>query len=478
MKAFIVLVTGLIVMAASMTDTACAVGDADEAKIRDLIEDLGSVDDGKEREGKPTTRPARNEQAYYELRDLGERAIPYLEQALNDSRKDLRWRATQLLGATMSPKAIAPLVKAASDSDRDVRYYAVCFLTEHAKKSAPAAAALKKALKDSDARVMCAAVSGLERIGDPGFKQDNELFERLINLLDITSDADISYPVQALGMIGDARACGPLIKAMARSKYPDTVGWALIRIGSKEACKPLLRAMKDNPDKACVVAMGRTLSRLPHPSADNELLVMTKSQFVPSRQGAAEALGFAGNTSAVKRLAEMLADKAEKESVRESVASALGRIGGDDAAAVLARVFSRQPADKIDAPEHVRRRAAGALGLTRSTKALEPLLAALEDKEVYVVMHAARSLGHLGDPKAVLALLALLDRPDALDVRASSVDFANIATVVDLALKRIANPKVHPMAELISKPEDLQRIRRQWTEKFKVATQPTTKPST
>jgi hypothetical protein len=49
------------------------------------------------------------------------------------------------------------------------------------------------------------------------------------------------------------------------------------------------------------------------------------------------------------------------------------------------------------------------LGEIADTRAVEPLIAALEDDEEYVRQHAAEALGKIGDSRAVEPLIAVLD---------------------------------------------------------------------
>ncbi len=57
----------------------------------------------------------------------------------------------------------------------------------------------------------------------------------------------------------------------------------------------------------------------------------------------------------------------------------------------------------------MRRAAAQALGTLGAVRALEPLLAALEDESPDVRREAAKALGHIGDPRAVERLVALAE---------------------------------------------------------------------
>ncbi|MCJ7810372.1 MAG: HEAT repeat domain-containing protein [Desulfobulbaceae bacterium] len=59
------------------------------------------------------------------LATMGKKAVPFLTQALQNSKMDhLRWEAAKTLGAIGDTRAIPSLVKALEDSDRDVAWLA------------------------------------------------------------------------------------------------------------------------------------------------------------------------------------------------------------------------------------------------------------------------------------------------------------------------------------------------------------------
>jgi len=70
---------------------------------------------------------------------------------------------------------------------------------------------------------------------------------------------------------------------------------------------------------------------------------------------------------------------------------------------------------RFDGDEIVRSNAAGALGHTKSKKAIDPLIYALRDRHVYVRNVAAWALGEIGSKRAIDALkLAALSDDDEL----------------------------------------------------------------
>jgi HEAT repeat protein len=160
---------------------------------------------------------------------------------------------------------------------------------------------------------------------------------------------------------------------------------ALGQIGDSRGVEPIIRALKDGDDTV--------------------------------RSQAARALGQLKDRRAVGPLCERINDP--HPGIRENVISALGSIGGDQATDVLISLL------KIDRkrnemernlegdPETANRWAAAeALGQPGCLRAVGPLIAALKDRNWYVREHAVRSLGRIGDRKAVDPLIEFLGRAD------------------------------------------------------------------
>jgi len=78
-------------------------------EIRSLIEDFA----GDEYD--------RTKQAHRRLVEIGKPGIPYLADAVKDTRKNVRLRAVQVLGAIGGEEVVPPLLLALGDADKDVR---------------------------------------------------------------------------------------------------------------------------------------------------------------------------------------------------------------------------------------------------------------------------------------------------------------------------------------------------------------------
>lgn len=89
---------------------------------------------------------------------------------------------------------------------------------------------------------------------------------------------------------------------------------------------------------------------------------------------------------------------------RRSAVMKLGMMGGDEALRALIRIIENEYEDLI-----VRGRAALMLGNMGDTRAVGPLIKALDAPGYQIPLNAAQSLGKLGDNRAVEPLLFLVE---------------------------------------------------------------------
>ncbi len=134
------------------------------------------------------------------------------------------------------------------------------------------------------------------------------------------------------------------------------------------------------------------------------------------RQAAAEALGSAKDSVAVRALMEVLRTDASP-AVRRAAAWSLGEIADDLAIPALTEALTK------DRDDEVRKNAASALGSIDSPRATAALMQALEhDTNVSVRMEAAEALASIEDPAAIDALIRVLGRDDDPGVRRSAIE--------------------------------------------------------
>jgi HEAT repeat protein len=90
---------------------------------------------------------------------------------------------------------------------------------------------------------------------------------------------------------------------------------------------------------------------------------------------------------------------------RRTAVMKLGMLGGDEAIRALIRTIENDYEDLI-----VRGRAALMLGKLGDTRAVTPLIKALDAPGYQIPLHAAQALGQLRDPRAIAPLAALAGR--------------------------------------------------------------------
>ncbi|MEM6528176.1 MAG: HEAT repeat domain-containing protein, partial [Chloroflexota bacterium] len=95
-----------------------------------------------------------------------------------------------------------------------------------------------------------------------------------------------------------------------------------------------------------------------------------------------------------------------KERRRKAVYK-LGMLGGEEALRALMVAVEDENEDTI-----VRGRAAQMLGKMRDTRAVTPLISALQAKGYQTPIHAAQALGHIGDKRAIIPLIKLRNQND------------------------------------------------------------------
>ena len=151
-------------------------------------------------------------------------------------------------------------------------------------------------------------------------------------------------------------------------------------------------------------------------STTGALAEALKDPVASVRQAAAEALGSARDSVAVRALMEVLRTD-ESPMVRRSAAWSLGEIRSELAIAALSEALAR------DRDTEVRKNAAAALGHIDSPRATSVLTQALErDTEASVRVSAAEALANIEDPSSLDALIGALGRDDDTRVRRAVIE--------------------------------------------------------
>ena len=185
---------------------------------------------------------------------------------------------------TADPRAVAALMEALKDSDKEVRETAMHALVQlhDPRMFEPLIAALKDASPD----VREQAVFGLGQLRDP------RALEPLTTVLHDSNPDVRQQAVFALGQLRDKRAVSPLISAL-KDENPDVrehAAFALGQIRDGSAVEPLVIALKDsNPDVRAQAAFA--LGQLHDPRAIDGLTAALKDGNTDVRRQAAFALG-------------------------------------------------------------------------------------------------------------------------------------------------------------------------------------------
>lgn len=276
----------------------------------------------------------------------------------------------------------------------------------------------------------------------------------LIKALGYGKDSSVRYDAaKALGKIGGTPAVGPLVAALsdANKHVRQQAAWSLGRLGDARAVEPLIALLQDDEEsvlKAAVLALGQIGdSRAQAPLVS----VLTKGDQA-TRRAAADALDELGWTPdrdeagasywairrewhkcveigspAVETLISAL--KHRDKQVRQLVARGLGQIG--DARAVRPLLNAIRDSD-------IYQEATDALAQFGAS-AVEPLVDALQDRNLPVRNAAAQALGHTGDPRAAKVLLRELRGPNSR-LREETIVSALVqigTPIVDMLIKEI-----------------------------------------
>lgn len=321
--------------------------------------------------------------------------------------------------------------------DADTRKRAALSLGVRGRRSA--IASLEPLLVDPEWSVRQAAVEALGVVADAAavpvlvaaVKQADQIQDQA------GAAALRASVVEAFGRIG-AASVAPLLEALRdrHAKLRETAIAALGAIGGRDAESALASMLAD--DRSSVrQAAAAALARTAGPAAVSALRTALGHKDPVTRRCAADALATVRHASAVEAVRAALGDRDRQ--VRDAAVHALAAIGTPDAVSALIaalpaadrdlkaalsaalRSFEWVPADTsqrvVHAALHGRFDEAAAAGAA----AVEPLMAALADRDASTRLGAVTSLGRLGDPRAAAAIAALFKDSEA-SVREAAAD--------------------------------------------------------
>lgn len=406
-----------------------------------------------------------------------DRAVAYLADRLPEAGYKLRPEIVEALGVTGNIQAVEPLIAALQHHDSDVQRGAMKALGR--LKTEQAIGPLLRFVPANDERTRHCALAALSEIGGEtvieklaealaSAPHSREISQTLVDIGEAavepllrTAQKGPGSPhiSRVLGQIGDPRAVDWLVTALQDEQ-------AAVRRAAAEA----LEALNWQPDQpiseARYLIAAQKWDRLAElgPVALAPAVIALRDKQWQIRRSSAQLLGQIGDDRAVEPLLAALAD--EKADVWLAAAIALTRLGWQPdrpASGVKLWIAQQKWADLIrlaprgpivalliaalDSHEAtICAGAAGALGEIGSPDAVEPLIAALQDRrwDEQVAPQIAAALGRLGRPEAVKPLLETLYY-GADPVAAAAVE----------ALTTIGQPAVEPLLEVYLNREAL-----------------------
>jgi len=207
--------------------------------------------------GKPAADPlleaAKDEnrtirfRALYTLVEMKDpRAVQPLIDLLNDPKATKPWRIVRLLGRTGDERAVEPLIDyLISQSDNSFSQRGVLEALEKIGRPPKDLAPLLKTLKDKDRMTRVHAAVTLGKMKDP------RAVEPLIDTLKTDPESWVrGAAAEGLGHVGDARAVEPIIKFIKTSEgHREYAVLALGQIGGDKATDTLLMLLNDKSRK-------------------------------------------------------------------------------------------------------------------------------------------------------------------------------------------------------------------------------------
>ena len=221
---------------------------------------------------------------------------------------------------------------------------------------------------------------------------------------------------EVLGRIGSDESTPTLIEWL--DDQPEVViatAAALGAIGDRRAFAPLLEVL-DHPEAAVRQAAVSALNSIGHPRMEEAIAARLSDPSPRVRESAARIAGYFGYASCLRRVVELCDD--DDEIVRRA---AVEHLASYDQTPAWSKIHETL---RSDSSSTVRAAAARAMGQTDSRKALEALIKATRDSNLWVRYFAIRSLGRRGvpDADAIICLAECATRDDAPPVRIAAID--------------------------------------------------------
>ena len=417
-----------------------------------------------------------NMSEWKKLKEMGPIAVEPLVTALETGNESIRAYAAEVLGDIGDLRAVKPLI-VALEEDREV---IVCCDAARALGKIGDLRALEplaEALKDIDSKVRRAAAEGLMQIGQPAL-------DALLAALRYKDDRVRGNAARALKEMGwkpdsgengawywiarekwnkvsslGYRAVEPLIAVLDEMSVKENAAGALEKIRDPRAVDLMVASLEKENSEVCMKIVF-ALGSIGDPRVVELLIALLDDKYSGISNAAAWALGDIGDSRAVEPLIEILKDNSR--GFHENYIHALGSIGDSRAVEVLIAAME-------DSCSNVRKTAVIGLGKIGDARAVDPIISIFkevnwdirrashqvndylsiercffqQDKDLDLRIAAARSLGQIGDPRAIDILVTCL-----------KVDYDNIRQAAISALGEIGDSAVDPLIACLEDDDD------------------------
>lgn len=341
-------------------------------------------------------------------------AAPVLRQALPKATGKCRLTIIQNLGVVRDTQAGPELLKAAGDTDREVRLAALWALanigdaaaTDAILKAVGAESVYERA-KAADAALLLA-----QRLGEAKkAKEAEQIYRTLWKTRAGEKDRHIRCAaIRGLAMLLGAGAMDDLVAAMkdADSQIRAAAAQAALAMPGDEITQKWVREMPSLPPAARgeVLAM---LARRGGPAAEAAVLDATKDKDEGVRLAAIGAAAQLSNEKLAPALIACLSSAGKAE--QEAAQAALGRMPGEKATAAVAAAIS-------SASPELKRNLLAILTTRGARGQVDVILATASDADAGVRAAALAAVEALGEEKNIPALVGLLAKAAADDKQA------------------------------------------------------------
>ena len=361
----------------------------------------------------------------------GENVVESLINALTDDDHKAREAIAEALGGYRDERVVEPLIAALKDEEPRVREAAARALGD--VNDVQAVEPLIEALKDEEPKVREAAASALEDVNDV------QAVEPLIEALKDEEKEVRGAAAKSLGGYKDERAVEPLIEAMLCLNggvwASESAAKSLSQIGGERAIEALIAVLKDQTMRGETVAAAVSVITVCQDERGVEAVIEAlKHENFYAVTRAAWFLGTIASHGPMSKLdsvveqsrivqAKLVRERAVEPLIEAlkgeqyfrrltsafvGIGQALVEIGTEHVVEELIDLLKYENNRANGSQVQVRTVAAYALGEIGDIRAVEPLIEALEEKDLDLYSTVTIALADIGDERAVEPLIEAL----------------------------------------------------------------------